>query len=131
MGVEYDYMEGQVHPVVIYRALEATEGRPAIILGTSSAWPSGEVDGNAATLTASQMLSDDLNFSLGVAQILETEEWRYPGSISYQIKEGLSTTLMYDGDNLHPILTVDRSGASFQFILLGGEDPAIAVSLFQ
>ena len=64
-------------------------------------------------------------------QILETEEWRYPGSISYQIKEGLSTTLMYDGDNLHQILTVDRSGASFQFILLGGEDPAIAVSLFQ
>jgi len=131
MGVEYDYMEDQVHPVVIYRVIEATEGRPAIMLGTSSAWPSGEVDGNAFTLTASQMLRDDLNFSLGVAQILETEEWRYPGSISYQIKEGLSTTLMYDGDNLHPLLTVDREGASFQFILLGGRDPAVAVSLFQ
>jgi hypothetical protein len=38
---------------------------------------------------------------------------------------------MYDGDNLHPLMAIDRKGASFQLILLGGEDPAIAVSLFE
>ena len=131
VGIEYDYKEDQFHPAAVYRIVEATESTPAVMIGTSSAWPSGEVDGNALSITLSDMLGDDMNFSLGAAYILETEDWRSPASLSYRIGEGLSTSLMYDGDGLHPIMTIDRVGASIQLILFNGEDPGIAVSLFQ
>ena len=131
VGIEYDYKEDQFHPAAVYRIVEATESTPAVMIGTSSAWPSGEVDGNALSITLSDMLGDDMNFSIGAAYILETEDWRSPASLSYRIREGLSTSLMYDGDGLHPIMTIDRVGASIQLILFNGEDPGIAVSLFQ
>lgn len=131
VGIEYDYKEDQFHPAAVYRIIDATESSPAVMVGTSSAWPSGDVDGNALTLTLANMIGDDLNFSVGAAYILENEDWRSPASLSYRIKEGLSTSLMYDGDGLHPLVTIDRVGASIQLILLGGEDPAIAVSFFE
>jgi hypothetical protein len=130
-GIEYDYKEDQLHPVMVYRVIDATESSPAIMLGTSSAWPSGDVDGNAVMLTAASMVGEDMSLTFGAAYILENEDWRTPASISYRIREGLSASVMYDGDNLHPLMAIDRMGASFQLILLGGEDPAIAVSLFE
>ena len=131
VGIEYDYMEDQLHPVMVYRVIDATENSPAIMVGTSSAWPSGDVDGNALTLTAASMVGEDMSVTIGAAYILENEDWRTPASLSYRIREGLSASVMYDGDNLHPLMTIDRVGASIQLILLGGEDPAIAVSLFE
>ena len=101
------------------------------MIGTSSAWPSGDVDGNALTITAASMIGMDTSVTFGAAYIPDAEEWRSPASVSYRIKDGLSATVMYDGENLHPIMTIDRVGASIQLILLGGEDPAIAVSLFE
>ena len=131
LGVEYDYGEDKLHPVAVYRVIDATENTPAVMLGTSSAWPSGDVDGNALTVTAANMIGADTSVTFGAAYILDTEEWRTPASISHRIREGLSWSVMYDGDNLHPLMTIDRVGASIQLILLGGEDPAIAVSLFE
>ena len=130
-GIEYDYVEDQLHPVAVYRLIDATDETPAVMIGTSSAWPSGDVDGNALTLTAATMVGEDMNITFGAAYILENEDWRSPASISHRIRDGLSWSLMYDGENLHPLMTIDRVGASIQLILLGGEDPAIAVSLFE
>ena len=131
LGVEYDYGEDKFHPVAVYRVIDATGSTPAIMIGTSSAWPSGDVDGNALTITAASMIGMDTSVTFGAAYIPDAEEWRSPASVSYRIKDGLSATVMYDGENLHPIMTIDRVGASIQLILLGGEDPAIAVSLFE
>ena len=130
MGIEYDHSEGKVHPVVIWRVVNATEDTPAIMLGTSSAWPSSEVDGNALSITAATLIDANTSLTLGASYILDTEEWRSPASLSRRLTETLSASVMYDGENLHPILIMDREGASFSFILLNGEDPAISVSLF-
>ena len=131
LGIEYNYGEDKLHPVAVYRVIDATANTPAVMLGTSSAWPSGDVDGNALTLTAASLLGEDTSVTFGAAYILESEDWRSPASISYRIRDGLSVSVMYDGDTLHPLMTIDRLGASIQLILLGGEDPAIAVSLFE
>ena len=131
LGVEYDYGEDKMHPVAVYRVIDATEDTPAVMIGTSSAWPSGDVDGNALTVTAASMVGEDLSVTFGAAYIIDTEDWRSPASFSYRIRDGLSVSVMYDGDILHPLMTIDRVGASIQLILLGGEDPAIAVSLFE
>lgn len=131
LGIEYNYGEDALSPVAVWRIVDATESTPAVMLGTSSAWPSGEVDGNAVTVTLASMIGDDTSVTLGAAYIPENEEWKSPASLSRRLTDSLSVSIMYDGDTLHPLLIMDRSGASFSFILLGGEDPAISVSLFE
>ena len=77
------------------------------------------------------MLNEDTSATLGAAYIPDNHDWRMPASISRRLTENLSASVMYDGDDLHPLLILDRERASISFILLGGEDPALSVSLFQ
>ena len=65
VGIEYDYEENNLLPLLTYRWLEATEDTPAVILGTNSAWPSSEVDGNAVMVTLAQMLGQDTSATVG------------------------------------------------------------------
>jgi hypothetical protein len=131
LGIEYNYSEENISPIAMYRLIDATEDTPAVMLGTSSAWPSSEVDGNAYTVTLAKMLDEDTSATLGAAYIPDNDDWRMPASLSRRLTETLSASVMYDGDTLHPLLILDQAGASISFILLGGEDPAISVSLFQ
>ena len=131
MGIEYNYGEGSILPIAMYRLINATESTPAVMIGTNSAWPSSEVDGNAASLTLAMMLNADTSATLGASYMLESYEWRTPASLSRRLTDSLSASVMFDGEDLHPLLILDREHASFSFILLGGEDPTISVSLFQ
>ena len=131
LGVEYNYAEDSILPIVMYRLIDATESTPAVMIGTNSAWPSSEVDGNAVSMTLAMMLDADTSATLGASYMLENYEWRTPASLSRRLTDNLSMSVMYDGDDLHPLLILDREHASVSFILLGGEDPAISVSLFQ
>jgi len=129
VGFEVGVDSEEYYPVMNYRILDATEEHPALVIGTSSAWPSDEVDGNAVTLTAAQMLGPRLSGSLGLAHILDNSEWRIPASLRYGIRPNLEGTIMYDGRQLHPLLTWRRDKFSFSFILLGAEDPTLSVSV--
>ena len=131
LGIEYNYSEEEISPIAVYRLIDATEDTPAVMLGTSSAWPSSEVEGNAYTVTLAKMLNEDTSATLGAAYISDNHDWRMPASLSRRLTDSLSMSVMYDGDDLHPLLILDREGASISFILLGGEDPALSVSLFQ
>ena len=101
-----------------------------MILGTSSAWPSGEVDGSAFMLNVADMISEDISLAVGTAYVSESEEWLYTANLAVRLKERLSASFMYDGTNIHPVMTLDREGTSIQFILFNGEEPGIAVSFF-
>ena len=131
LGVEYNYSEDNFSPVAMYRLIDATEKTPAVMIGTSSAWPSSQVDGNAYTVTLAKMLDENTSATLAAAYIPDNEDWLMPASLSRRLTDNLSMSVMYDGDDLHPLLILDREHASVSFILLGGEDPAISVSLFQ
>ena len=131
LGIEYNYAESSVLPIVMYRLIEATQGTPALMVGTNSAWPSSEVDGNAVSMTLAMMLNADTSATLGTSYMLENYEWRTPASLSRRLTDNLSLSVMYDGDDIHPLLILDGEHASISFILLGGEDPTISVSLFQ
>lgn len=129
MGLEVGVDSEEYYPVMNYRILDATEEHPALVIGTSSAWPSDEVDGNAVTLTAAQMLGPRLSGSLTLAHILDNSEWRMPASLRYGIRPNLEGTLMYDGTQLHPLLTWRKDNFSVSFIMLGAEDPTLSVSV--
>ena len=112
------------------RALQgATEEHPALVIGTSSAWPSSEVDGNALTLTAAQMLGSQFSGSIGLAYILDNSDWKVPGSLRYGLGGGYEATMIYDGDAVHPLITWRNDAFSFSFIMLGAEDPTISVTV--
>jgi hypothetical protein len=128
VGIEYDPEEGEVYPLVNWRFMEATEDRPALAVGTSSAWPSREVDGNAVFLTAAQNLGAGLSGSLSLSYGIEDERVRVPASLNYTLSEGWTGTMIYDGDNLHPVVTVRRTSLSYSLILLNGEEPTISIS---
>lgn len=129
IGIEVGVDSEEFHPVVNYRLLDATEDYPTVILGTSSAWPSGEVDGNAVTLTAAQLLGPRLSGSLSLAYIIDNSSWRIPASLRYGIAPGYEATLIYDGDDLHPLLTWRSGPLSLSFIMLGAEDPTLSISV--
>ena len=40
-GIEYGADSNELYPMINYRLVSATDDTPAIIVGTSSAWPSG------------------------------------------------------------------------------------------
>ena len=129
MGLEVGVDSDDYYPMMNYRILDATEEHPALVIGTSSAWPSDEVDGNAVTLTAAQMLGPRLSGSLTLAHILDDSKLRMPASLRYGIRPNLEGTLMFDGTQLHPLLTWRRDNFSFSFIMLGAEDPTLSVSI--
>lgn len=129
VGIEVAVDSEDFHPLVNYRLLEATEEHPALVLGTSSAWPSGEVDGNAFTLTAAQVLGDRTSGSLSLAYIPDNSKWLLPASVRYAIAQDFDATLIYDGDDIHPLVTWRSNQMSFTFIMMGLEDPTLSVSV--
>ena len=129
VGIEVGVDSEELYPVANYRILDATEEHPALVIGTSSAWPSSEVDGNALTLTAAQMLGSQFSGSIGLAYILDNSDWKVPGSVRYGLGGGYVATMIYDGDAVHPLITWRNDAFSFSFIMLGAEDPTISVTV--
>ncbi len=128
VGLEYDQEERQLFPLLNWRFMDATDEHPALALGTSSAWPSTEVDGNALFVTAAQNLGAGFSGSASLSYGIEDERFRVPASLNYTLGEAWTGALIYDGDNLHPILTLHRPPLSYSLILLNGEEPTISVS---
>lgn len=114
--------------MVNWRVLEAGPDIPAVVIGTSSAWPSSEVDGNAVFVTAAQLLADGVSGSVSLSYGLDEKKWRVPASLRAALGDNLDGTLVFDGSNFHPLVTYRLEDVSLSFILLDGEDPTISVS---
>ncbi|MDG1456183.1 MAG: hypothetical protein P8R38_08230 [Planctomycetota bacterium] len=128
-GLEYGADSNELFPMVNYRLLSATESTPAIILGTSSAWPSGEVDGNAFFISTASMLSDRSSGSLSLSYTPDDESWKIPASYRYVISDQIDGTLIWDGEDLHPLLTWRGSKINLSLILLSGEDLTLSTTV--
>ncbi|MAE29083.1 MAG: hypothetical protein QF599_02175 [Planctomycetota bacterium] len=128
LGLEYDAEEDSFFPLVNWRVLDAAGKQPALALGISSAWPSSQVDGSALFVTAAQNIAPGLSLSASLSYGLEDQRFRTPGSLRYALTSNLSTTLFYDGNNLHPLASYSHGDLSYSLILLGASDPALSVS---
>lgn len=128
VGIEYNVEEEAIFPLINWRVMDATKDHPALVVGVGSAWPSNEVDGSALFITAAQNIAKGLSLSASLSYGIEDHRVRAPGSLRYVLGETLSTTLFYDGDNLHPLLTYRTASTSYSLIFLGARDPAISIS---
>lgn len=129
IGLEHGADSNEYFPLVNYRLMDATDGMPAIILGTSSAWPSGEVDGNAFFISAATLLNSRTSGSVSLSYTPDDGSWKIPGSLQYTLSQTLDGSLIWDGDDLHPLVTWRGGKINLSFILLGGEDPTISTTV--
>ena len=129
IGLEHGSDSDEWFPMFNYRLKEAGNGWPAFIVGTSSAWPSGEVDGNAFWISAANLLNSRTSGSVSISYTPDNREWKIPGSLNYTLAENLEGSLIWDGDSLHPLVTWRGGRINLSFILLGGEDPTISTTV--
>ena len=94
IGLEYGADSDDYFPLVNYRLREAKDGLPTFIVGTSSAWPSGEVDGNAFFLSAASLLNPRASGSVSISYTPDDGSWKIPGSLQYALSENIDGSLI-------------------------------------
>jgi hypothetical protein len=116
-------------PVWNWRLIEADGWRPAIALGQSSAWPSSKTSGSAFTLTAAQSFGKGFSGYLSASYAPNGDLWQIPAGVNWRVNQDWTTRIMWDGNNLHPIVTRHIDNWSMSLIMLDGSDPTLAFSI--
>lgn len=132
LGVEYNPEADDVGPLANLLILKEKERRPAIIAGTSSD-RIGTPDGRAYFVTASKSLKEQLDWPVapyvGVTYGEFEDRVRPIAGVRVGLPKNFSTTLIWDGVNLHPTADFSFRRHTFSFIWASVENPGIAYSI--
>jgi hypothetical protein len=132
VGVEYNPLAGKVSPLANFVAVKETEKRPALILGTSSdriGTPSGQ--SFYATLSKSLERETGLPIApyIGVAYGTYENKARVIGGLNIYFPKNFSSTILYDGVNVHPLLNYTYRRHQFAFVLVQGKKAGFSYSV--
>lgn len=132
LGVEYNPLAGKVSPLANFVAVTETETRPAIILGTSSD-RIGTPSGQSFYVTASKSLETETGLPIapyiGVAYGTYASKARIIGGLNIYLPRGLSSTILFDGVKVHPLLNYNYRRHQFGFILVEGKKPGFSYNI--
>ncbi len=107
LGVEYNPKAGEIGPLLNFVAVNETKFRPAVLFGISSD-RIGTPDGTAYFVTVSKNLEQQLRWPvspyIGVAYGTYEDELDAIGGVHVGLWAGFSSTVLYDGTELHPTL---------------------------
>lgn len=125
LGLEYNAqgIEGErLGPLANWRAIDETDRRPALILGTSSD-RIGTPKGQAYFATLSKDLSGLTGLPIapyvGIAWGAFEREWREVAGLRIGWAAELASTHLWDGENLHHVLEWQRwSGRTFGLVVV-------------
>ena len=131
-GVEYNPLAGKVSPIANWLALSETKRRPALVLGTSSdriGTPSGQ--SFYATLSKSLERETGLPFApyAGVAYGTYEDRLRPIGGLNIYYKQRWSSTILFDGVRVHPLVNYARGRHAFSAIMERGRNPGASYSV--
>lgn len=131
-GVEYNPLAGKVSPLANLLVLTETNGRPALILGTSSdriGTPSGQ--SYYATLSKNLRRATGLPVApyAGLAYGTHEDRLRPIGGLNFYYKRNWSATALFDGVRVHPLLNYARDRHAFSLILERGRNPGLSYSV--
>ena len=132
VGVEYNPLAGKVSPLANVVAVTESEKRPALILGTSSdriGTPSGQ--SFYATLSKSLHRETGLPFApyFGVAYGTHEDRLRPIGGLNIHFRERWSSTILFDGVRVHPLLNYTRGRHQLGVIFERGRNPGLSYSV--
>jgi hypothetical protein len=131
-GVEYNPLAGKVSPLANFVALTETHKRPALILGTSSdriGTPSGQ--SFYATLSKNLRHATGLPVApyVGVAYGTFEDRLRVIGGLNINFRERWTSTILFDGVRVHPIVNYTRGRHQFGLIFERGRHPGASYSI--
>ena len=132
VGVEYNPLAGKVSPLANVVALTETARRPALILGTSSdriGTPSGQ--SFYATLSKSLERETGLPIApyIGIAYGTYEDSFRPIGGVNIYFGRRWSSTILYDGVRVHPLVNYTYGRHQIGFILERGRNPGFSYSI--
>ena len=131
-GVEYNPLAGKVSPLANFVALTETHKRPAIILGTSSD-RIGTPSGQSFYATASKNLKHATKLPVapyvGAAYGTYEDRLRVIGGLNLSYKECWSSTILFDGVRVHPLVNYARGRHVVSFIMERGRNPGASYSI--
>jgi hypothetical protein len=131
-GVEYNPLAGKVSPLANVVALTETHWRPALIIGTSSD-RIGTPFGQSFYATFSKNLKHSTGLPIapyiGVAYGTFEDRARVIGGLNINISERWTSTVLFDGVRVHPLVNYTRGRHQFGAILERGRNPGVSYSI--
>ena len=131
-GIEYNPLAGKVSPIANIVAVTETHSRPALILGTSSD-RIGTPSGQSFYATLSKNLKHHTGLPVapyaGVAYGTFDDRARAIGGLNINFSERWSSTILFDGVRVHPLLNYTHGRHQFGFILERGRNPGGSYSI--
>lgn len=131
-GVEYNPLAQKISPLANLVLITETHARPALILGTSSdriGTPSGQ--SFYATLSKSLKHHTGLPVApyVGFAYGTFEDRGRVIGGLNINFSERWSSTILFDGVRVHPLLNYTYGRHQLGFILERGRNPGGSYSI--
>ena len=131
-GIEYNPLAKKVSPLANLVVMTETHARPALIIGTSSdriGTPSGQ--SFYATLSKSLKHHTGLPIApyVGIAHGTFDDRTRAIGGLNITFSENWSSTILFDGVRVHPLVNYTRGRHQFGVILERGRNPGASYSV--
>ena len=132
VGIVYNPLAKKVSPLANVVAITETDVRPALILGTSSdriGTPSGQ--SFYATFSKSLKRATGLPVApyVGVAYGTYEDRARIIGGLNITLSDRWSSTILFDGVRIHPLLNYTFGRHQLGVILERGRNPGISYSI--
>ena len=131
-GFEYNPLAKKVSPIANVVAITETHTRPALILGTSSD-RIGTPYGQSFYATFSKSLKHSTNIPIapyvGVAYGTYEDRARVIGGLNITATERWSSTILFDGVRVHPLINYSFGRHQFGVIFERGRNPGASYSI--
>ena len=132
VGVEYNPLAGKVSPLANFVAVTETEKRPALILGTSSD-RIGTPSGQSFYATLSKNLERETGLPIapyfGITYGTFEKRFRPIGGLNIYFPKNFSSTILFDGVKVHPLLNYNYGRHQFGFMLAQGKKAGFSYSI--
>jgi hypothetical protein len=131
-GVEYNPLAGKVSPLANLVVVTETHQRPAIIFGTSSD-RIGTPSGQSFYATVSKSLKHHTGLPIspyaGVAYGTYEHRTRAIGGLNIAFRENWTSTVLFDGVRVHPIMNYTFGRHQLGVIFERGRNPGFSYSV--
>lgn len=131
-GVEYNPLAGKASPLMNLLVLTEAKHRPALIVGTSSD-RIGTPSGQSFYATFSKSLKRETGLPIapyaGVAYGTYEDRLRPIGGLNLTFDDSWSSTIVFDGVRVHPLVNYTRGRHIFSVIMERGRNPGASYSV--